>query len=67
MPTTVENGFSACAGASRAGWYGGVLVLEDRDADFIDVPEQAAYAQRAFHCRHWCRVTVSAAKSCPKG
>ena len=59
MSHTVEHGFSACAGTCDAGWYGGVLVLEDRDVEFLEIPEEFSYDQRAGHARRWSALTVN--------
>lgn len=59
VKTAIKNGYSACAGLSDSGWYGGVLVLDGRDKDFVQVPRDFSYAQRAAHARRWSALSVN--------
>ncbi len=59
MRTEIKNGYSACIGISEDGWYGGALVLEGRDKEFVKVPEGFSYEQRREHARHWAELTVA--------
>jgi hypothetical protein len=59
MSHTIKHGYSACAGICADGWYGGVLVLEDKDAEFFDVPDGQPYEQRAVHARRWAAATLN--------
>ena len=62
MPTMIKDGFSACAGVCEIGWYGGVLVLEDRDIRFFHVPKELSYEQRVVHSRNWCQAALPPAR-----
>lgn len=53
-----KNGYSACMGRSDAGWYGGALVLDGRDKEFIKVPDGLSYEQRAAYARRWWELTI---------
>ena len=55
---SINGGYSACGGRCNSGWYGGVLVLEDKDAAFVDCPTDASFEERASHCREWINATV---------
>ncbi len=57
----IKYGYSACAGICDADWYGGVLILNSRDMEFMKVREGLSYEQRATHARHWAELTV-----CPR-
>jgi len=57
MTQSIENGYSACAGVCADGWFGGVLVLSNRDKEFVRVPEDLSYEQRAAHARRWSELT----------
>ena len=59
MTTTIKHGFSACAGVCDGGWYGGALVLDGRDDEFLPVPKDLTYGQRLAHARRWSAVTGS--------
>lgn len=58
MVKTIRNGYSACAGICGDGWYGGVLVLDGRDEEFLDVPESLSEAQRVAYARRWSELTI---------
>ncbi len=55
---SINGGYSACGGRCNSGWYGGVLVLEDKDEAFVDCPTDASFEERASHCREWINATV---------
>jgi hypothetical protein len=59
MTTTIMHGFSACASEYDGGWYGGVLVLDGRDDEFLPVPKDLTYGQRLAYARHWSALTSS--------
>ena len=59
MKNTIKNAYSACAGVSDSGWYGGMLVLPGRDKEFVKVPKVLSYEQRAEHARRWSELTVN--------
>ncbi len=59
MSESILNGFSACIGVCDAGWYGGALVLDGRDKEFVKVPGELSYEQRAAHARRWSELTCN--------
>jgi hypothetical protein len=61
MTTTIRYGFSACAGVSDSGWYGGALVLDGRDDEFLPVPKDLTCGQRLAYARRWSALT-----GCPR-
>jgi len=54
-----QLGYSACAGVCDAGWFGGVLVMDGRDKEFLPVPEDMDYGQAAAYARRWSELTVN--------
>ncbi len=56
---TIDQGYSACAGISGEGWFGGALVLRGRDKEFLKVPKDLSYEQRANHARRWAELTIN--------
>lgn len=56
---TIDQAYTACAGKTREGWFGGVLVMAGRDKTFLSVPKDASYDDRAAHARSWAALTVN--------
>ena len=49
----IPDGYSACAGRTKDSWYIGVLLIENRDAPFYDLPGDVSFEQRAAFGRKW--------------
>lgn len=59
MKQMIKNGYSACAGVCASGWYGGALVLDGRDKEFVKIPGELSYEQRAAYARRWSELTIN--------
>ncbi len=59
---TVRDGVQACAGVCDNGWYGGILLIEERDEGFRRLPDCDSFAERAAHARRWTAVTAGQAR-----
>lgn len=59
MSITIDHGISACAGHCKAGWYGGVLILQDSGEPCRDTLPSTSWQSRTDHARRWIATSAN--------